>query len=267
MQWRLDAVLVENGLVKSRERAKEIIKKNGVTVNRKIVSKPSFSVSECDDIKVIIETLRYVSRGGLKLEKAIQVFDLDFSESVCVDLGASTGGFVDCMLQNGAKKVYAVDVGHDQLDKSLLDNPKVLNLEGVNVKSFSTEYTKEKVDFVTADLSFISIKSSLGVIRELLKDNALAVILIKPQFEVGKSKIGKGGIVKDKSAHIELLTELLPFIEENKMSVEGLTVSSIKGGDGNIEYLALLKNKVSDKSFLATFDVKKFVNDSFMAMK
>lgn len=264
---RLDAVLVENGLVKSRERAKEIIKKNGVTVNGKIVSKASFSVSECDDIKVIIEQLKYVSRGGLKLEKAIQTFEIDFNESVCVDLGASTGGFVDCMLQNGAKKVYAVDVGHDQFDKSLLENPKVVNFEGVNVKEFSTDFTKEKVDFVTADLSFISIKNSLCVIKELLKENAFAIILIKPQFEVGKSKIGKGGIVKDRSAHIEMLTNLLPYIEQNQMTIKGLTVSAIKGGDGNIEYLALVENTFPKQAFLSSFDVKKFVNESFEAMK
>lgn len=267
MQMRLDSAVVERGLVKSRERAKEIIKNGGVCVNEKIITKPSFSVSDYDDIKVIGDRLRYVSRGGLKLEKAIDEFKIDFSNSVCVDLGASTGGFVDCMLQNGAKKVYAVDVGHDQLDKSLFTNPNVINLEGINVKEFSTKYTNEKVDFVTADLSFISVKNSISVIKELLKDKAFAVILIKPQFEVGKKHIGKGGIVKDKSAHIELLTTLLPFIETSQMTVEGLTVSSIKGGDGNIEYLALLKNETPKTAFLSGFDVKKFVFNSFEAMK
>ena len=266
MGCRLDVFLVEKGLVKSRERAKELIKKDGVNVNGKHVNKPSFEVSEDDRIDITIQQLRYVSRGGLKLEKAIETFDLDVKNCVCVDLGASTGGFTDCLLQNGAKKVYAVDVGHDQLDESLCKRNDVVNIEGVNVKEFSPEYIGEKVDIVTADLSFISIKKALPVIKSLLKDNAYAVVLVKPQFEVGKKNIGKGGIVKDKSAHIEMFAELIPYIENNDIKILNIICSGIKGGDGNIEYLALLKNQTPDSSLLATFDVKKLVNDSFDSM-
>lgn len=267
MGLRLDAALVDKGLVKSRERAKELIKKGGVTVNGKVVAKPSFAVSEADEVLVVAEQLRYVSRGGLKLEKALRVFGIDVSERICADLGASTGGFTDCLLQNGARKVYAVDVGHDQLNESLRNNEKVVNIEGVNVKDFSTAYTGERVEVVTADLSFISVKKSLCVIKNILTENGVAVILIKPQFEVGKSRVGKGGIVKDRSAHIEMLTELVPFAEESGFEIIGITCSAVKGGDGNIEYLACLKNTKPEKSFLSTFDVKKFVNESFEAMK
>lgn len=267
MGVRLDTALVERNLAKSRERAKEIIKNNGVTVNGRVVSKPGFNVQETDTLEIIGQQLKYVSRGGLKLEKAVESFNLDFNDRICIDLGASTGGFVDCMLQNGAKKVYAVDVGHDQLDISLVQNPKVVNIEGVNVKDFSSDYVAGKVDCVTADLSFISVKKSLPVIKSVLKENAIAVILIKPQFEVGKSKIGKGGIVKDKSTHIELLTEIIPYIESCGISVDGLVCSGIKGGDGNIEYLALLKNQLPVNSYLSSFDVKSFVLKSFEMFK
>ncbi len=267
MEHRLDVMLVEKGLVKSRERAKELIKANGINVNGKTANKPSLIVSDDDLLEVVVEQLRYVSRGGLKLEKALDFFEIDVNGLTCVDLGASTGGFTDCLIQNGAKKVYAVDVGHDQLDKSLLDRNDVVNIEGVNVKEFSTEYIGEKVDIVTADLSFISIKNAIPVIKNLLKENALAVILVKPQFEVGKKNIGKGGIVKDKSAHIEMFGSLLPHIESHDMTILNITCSSIKGGDGNIEYLALLKNETPITSFIASFDVKEFVNNSFEIMK
>lgn len=267
MQLRLDSMLVENGFAKSRERAKELIKNGGVTVNGKEITKPSFAVSEADDVKVTAEQLRYVSRGGLKLEKAVLEFDLKLSDMTCVDLGASTGGFTDCMLQNGAKKVYAVDVGHGQLDESLVNDPSVVNIEGVNVKEISADYIGERVDFVTADLSFISVKNSLYAIKDLLKPDSFGVILIKPQFEVGKANIGKGGIVKDRSAHVNMLSELIPFIEHSGLCIKGLTVSAVKGGDGNIEYLALLKNQNADIPFLNNFNIKDFVIKSFVKMK
>ncbi|MBE6837273.1 MAG: TlyA family RNA methyltransferase [Ruminococcus sp.] len=267
MDFRLDVLLVEKGLVKSRERAKELIKNNGVTVDGKVVNKPSVVVSSDSTVEIIVEQLKYVSRGGLKLETALRTFDVDVKNCVCVDMGASTGGFTDCLLQNGAKKVYAVDVGHDQLDKSLCKRDDVVNIEGVNVKEFSPEYIGEKVDVVTADLSFISIRKALPVIKSLLKNNAFGIVLIKPQFEVGRNNIGKGGIVKDKSAHIDMLTDIIPFVEKENMRILNIICSGIKGGDGNIEYLALIKNESPTKSFLANFDVKKLVNDSFDSMK
>ena len=267
MEQRLDVMLVEKGLVRSRERAKELIKSNGITVNGKIANKPSLMVKDDDLLEVVVEQLKYVSRGGLKLEKALNTFEIDVNGFICVDLGASTGGFTDCLLRNGARKVYAVDVGHDQLDKSLLNRSDVINIEGVNVKEFSIEYIGEKVDIVTADLSFISIKKAVPVIKNLLKENAIAVILIKPQFEVGKKNIGKGGIVKDKSAHIEMFGDVLSYIENENITILNITCSSIKGGDGNIEYLAYIKNHRLEVSFLSKFDVKKFVNNSFEIMK
>lgn len=266
MQTRLDAWLAENNMAKSREKAKELIKNNCIKVNGETVSKPSFSVSDDDKVEVVSVLHDYVGRGGLKLEKAVRVFNLDISDLVCVDLGASTGGFTDCLLKNGAAKVFAVDVGHGQLDEKLLSNPKVVNLEGVNVKAFSTDYTGGKVDFLTADLSFISIKSALPTVKSVLKESGKAVILIKPQFEVGKKNIGKGGIVKDKSAHVSMFTELIPFIEVSGFTICGLECSVIKGGDGNIEYIAFLENNNCTNSFITKINIKKFVADSFEQM-
>lgn len=268
MTERLDSFLVKNGMTKSRERSKELIKNNGVKVNNITINKPSYQVDETDKIDIVLKQIDYVGRGGLKLERAIVDFEISLDNKICVDLGASTGGFTHCMLKFGAKQVFAVDVGHGQLDTSLVENSKVVNLEGINVKDFGIKYTSKTVDFISADLSFISIRSALPIIEQILKKNELAVILIKPQFEVGKSHIGKGGIVKDKKAHILMLTEILSFIENLNMTIRNLICSPITGGDGNIEYLCCIKNISNENnSYLSKNNLKTFVDNTFIEMK
>lgn len=258
---RLDAAVVELGLAPSRERAKEYIKKGYITVNGKAANKPSATVYDSDEIKLVGETLKYVGRGGLKMEAAVNAFGLDLTDKICVDLGASTGGFTDCMLQNGAKKVYAIDVGHGQLAIKLIDDDRVVNLEGINVKDVTKETVNDSVDIVTADLSFISCKYAINAAYRLIGENGEAVILIKPQFEAGKQNIAKGGIVKDKKAHFSVLNDVCEYIQTNGFRLEGLVPSSIKGGDGNIEYLAYI---VKQNNFTSKmFDFKKIVDEAF----
>lgn len=240
MSARLDAELVSRSLAASRERAKEYIQSGMVTVNGTAVTKPSYAVTSADKLEVIGETLKYVGRGGLKLEGAINAFALSFYGKTCLDIGASTGGFTDCMLQNGAKKVYAADVGHGQLAEKLRDDSRVISLEGVNVKDLTPDYFNERIDFVTADLSFISVKYAADVSKDILADGGEAVFLLKPQFEAGRQHIAKGGIVKDKKAHIEVLRTLCEHFTALGFEVKSIVPSPIKGGDGNIEYLAYL---------------------------
>lgn len=245
MSARLDAELVARGLATSRERAKEYILAGMVNVNGKAAEKPSCTVYNDDKLEIIGETLKFVGRGGLKLEGAIKAFGLNLNGRTCLDIGASTGGFTDCMLQNGAKKVYAADVGHDQLAESLRADPRVVNLEGVNVKTLTPDLFAEQIDFVTADLSFISVRFAADASSEILADGGEAVFLIKPQFEAGRSRIAKGGIVKDKAAHIEVLRTLCEHFTKLGFSIEGIVPSPIRGGDGNIEYLAHLVKQLS----------------------
>ncbi len=237
---RLDAELVRRGLAQSRERAKEYITGGIVTVNGAAVFKPSADVSESDDIAVTGETLKYVGRGGLKLEGALKTFGIDVKGKVCLDIGASTGGFTDCLLQNGAAKVYAVDVGHGQLAQKLLEERRVVNIEGVNVKDFTPDMLPERPDFVCADISFISCRYAAIAASAVLKDGGEAVILVKPQFEAGRQHISKGGIVKDEKVRKKVLDELCGFFETVGFDVVGTVTSPIKGGGGNTEYLAYL---------------------------
>lgn len=258
---RLDAEIVKRGLASSRERAKEYILKGSVLVNGKAVTKPSFAVSYVDEISVTGETLKYVGRGGLKMEAAVDAFCLDLCDKTCVDLGASTGGFTDCMLQNGAKKVFAVDVGHGQLAQKLVCDGRVVNLEGVNVKDVTKNTLSDGIDIVTADLSFISCKHAIDAANRLLGENGAAIILIKPQFEAGKSNIAKGGIVKDKKAHVSVLSEICGYIGMSGFCISNLIPSPIKGGDGNIEYLVYI---VKQKDFTRNiFDYKSIIDKAF----
>ncbi|MDE6710509.1 MAG: TlyA family RNA methyltransferase, partial [Oscillospiraceae bacterium] len=208
---RLDVYLTERGLVKSRERAKELIKSGQVLVDGKAVTKPAFEAGESPEIKIIGEQLRYVGRGGLKLEKAVSEFGIDLNGRVCIDIGASTGGFTDCMLQNGAAYVYAVDVGHGQLSEKLAADDRVLNMEGTNIKNLSAEDFSIHPDFISADVSFVSLKQILPKIIELLPENGEAAVLIKPQFEAGRANIGKNGIVKDRKVHERVLEDIIGF--------------------------------------------------------
>ena len=230
---RLDSELVARGIARSRERAKEMIRSGNVTVNGIIAKKPSGEVLSADNIESSEQEI-YVGRGALKLEKAAQEFDIDFEGKVCLDIGASTGGFTDFMLRNGASKVFAVDVGRDQLAGC--------------------------VDFICADVSFISLKMILPKIHELLNDNAAAAVLIKPQFEAGKRDVGKGGIVKDKKVHMRVLSDIDSFAAGTGLLPEKFTFFSVKGGSGNIEYLVLLR-KARGEYFIRDF--KELVESSF----
>lgn len=236
---RLDIELVSKGFARSRERAKEMIKNGNVIVNGKKISKPSFVVSE-NDILESYEDEIYVGRGALKLEKAANDFSIDFSGKICIDIGASTGGFTDYMLQNGASKVFAVDVGHGQLAESLRKDSRVVNVEGTDIRELTVDFFGVEADFICCDVSFISLKKILPKIFELMKNNAVAVALIKPQFEAGRSDIGKHGIVKDRKVHERVLDEIDDFANLSGFYPEQYTFSPIKGGSGNIEYLVKL---------------------------
>ena len=241
MKKRLDILVTERGLAESREKAKALIMAGDVYVDQQKADKPGDLYPEEATIEVRGKGLKYVSRGGLKLEKAMAEFPISLSGLVCMDVGASTGGFTDCMLQNGAKKVYAVDVGYGQLAWSLRTDPRVVNLERTNARYLSQEQVPEPIDFFSVDVSFISLSLILPAVRPLLSENARAVCLIKPQFEAGREKVGKKGVVRDPAVHQEVIEKILSFALENGYSVLGLTFSPVKGPEGNIEYLAYLQ--------------------------
>ncbi len=242
---RLDAELVARGIARSRERAKEMIKSGAVTVNGKPAKKSSVEVS-AEDILESAEQELYVGRGALKLEKAAEYFSLDFSGLRCLDIGASTGGFTEYMINHGAEMVYAVDVGHGQLAESLRRDSRVVNMENTDIRMVSSDDIGGQVDFICTDVSFISLTKILPKIGELLKADGVAAVLIKPQFEAGKSDIGKKGIVKDRKVHLRILRELDSFMRLTGLMPVSYTHSPIKGGSGNIEYLAKLV-KCSDE--------------------
>ena len=267
MSKRLDLYIAEKGLAKSRERAKELVKSGSVCVDGKIVTKPSAMVEVNSEITVIGHAFEYVGRGALKLKHAFECFDLNIENKICADIGASTGGFTQIMLENGAKKVYAIDVGHDQLAQELVQDNRVINCEGVNVRNLTKDFFSQPVEFMAGDLSFISLKLTIPPLKECIADNGEMVMLIKPQFEAGKQALNKKGIVKDKKDHVRVLTELLGFFEACGLTVKGLEPSSIKGGDGNIEYLAWLKNTSAEKSINTKLNVKDFVESAFLKFK
>jgi len=234
---RLDAELVNRGLAKSREKAKAYIKDEKVYINNIMATKASNNVTDEDVIEIRGEVEKYVSRGGYKLEKALNEFKINLSGKTCMDIGASTGGFTDCMLQSGSKLVYAVDVGHDQLDPSLMEDERVVSMEGINFRYMEKNDIDSQVDFASADVSFISLKHILPVAYELLAENGEMVCLVKPQFEAGKEHINKKGVVKDEKIHVKVLREIVEMTESLDFSVKNLTYSPIKGPEGNIEYL------------------------------
>ena len=246
MKKRLDVELVDRGLVQSRERAKVVIMEGLVYVNGQKSDKAGTPVKEDDRIEVRGETLRYVSRGGKKLEKAMQVFPVVLEGCTCMDIGASTGGFTDCMLQNGAVKVYAVDVGYGQLAWSLRTDERVVNLERTNIRYITEEQVPQPVDFISVDVSFISLTLVLPVAHRLLKDGAQMVCLVKPQFEAGKDKVGKKGVVRDPQIHREVIRKVIDCAAALGFWVRGLDFSPIKGPEGNIEYLLFLQKPQQD---------------------
>lgn len=241
MKKRLDVILLEKNLFASREKARTAIMTGRIIINGKKETKAGTMVADDVKIEVAGHDLPFVSRGGLKLDKAIKAFELDFKDQTVLDIGASTGGFTDCALQNGAKKVYAVDVGYGQLAWSLRRDERVVVLEKVNARYLSGEQVIEKVDFITIDASFISLKKLIPHLKDFLKEEGAFVALIKPQFEAGKEKVGKKGVVRDPAVHLEVITDLLDFLGENGLYAEKLTFSPIKGPEGNREYLVLLK--------------------------
>ena len=256
---RLDAELVSRGIARSRQRAKEMIQAGSITVNGRCVTKVSAEVSPDDTVESSEEEL-YVGRGALKLEKAAAEFGLDFTGKTCIDIGASTGGFTDIMLGRGAAKVYAVDVGHGQLAEKLRSDPRVVNMEGTDIRNVSPESFGGCADIITVDVSFISLKMILPKVYELLKENACAAVLIKPQFEAGRSGISKNGIVKDRKVHLRVLREIDEFARETGFVCEKYTYSPVKGGSGNIEYLVKLCRSGAPA---AVHDLKALVESAF----
>ena len=242
MKERLDVLLVNSGLAPSRERAKALIMEGLVYVNGQKEDKPGTSFDLYAPIEVRGNNLPYVSRGGLKLEKAMKEFPISLSDKICMDVGASTGGFTDCMLQNGARKVYAIDVGYGQLHWKLRNDERVVNLEKTNIRYVTEQEVPEKADFVSIDVSFISLTKVLEPVKALLSENAEIVALIKPQFEAGRDKVGKKGVVREESTHIEVCDAVMQYAVSIGFSVCGLTYSPIKGPEGNIEYLVYLRN-------------------------
>lgn len=252
---RLDHALVERGLCTGRDRAKGIIMAGQVYVNHQKADKAGMSVSPEDEIEVRGDQLAYVSRGGLKLEKAMKKFNLRLDGCVCADIGASTGGFTDCMLQNGAAKVYAIDVGYGQLAWKLRCDKRVINLERTNIRHVTDKEIPEPLDFASVDVSFISLKLVLPVLVNLLKENGEAVCLIKPQFEAGRELVGKKGVVRDENTHIMVVDNTLSAAKDNGFTPIHLTFSPVKGPEGNIEYLMHLKKGEHQSELSASTEV------------
>ena len=241
---RLDVYLVEKGLFTTRNKAQSAIKDNAISINGKIVAKPNYDVTEFDEVTIVKESNPYVSRGGFKLEKAIKEFNLDFKDKVILDIGSSTGGFTDCSLKHGAKLVYSVDVGTDQLDKSLLNRDDVVVYEQTNI--LDVYELPHHIDFMVMDVSFVSIEVILPAVDRFLDDTNGFVCLIKPQFEVGKVHM-KNGIVKDRNTHIKVIENVRDVLKQYNMGILKLIPSPILGGSGNKEFLAYIKRNVESK--------------------
>lgn len=237
---RLDVLLCERGMVESRQRAQALIMSGLVFMGDQRMDKAGMAVDESAELLIRGQELTYVSRGGLKLEKAMKTFPIRLQGAVCGDIGASTGGFTDCMLQNGAEKVYAVDVGYGQLAWKLRSDPRVVCLERTNARYLTHEQVPDVLDFASVDVSFISLRLILPALRGLLKPGGHVVCLVKPQFEAGREKVGKKGVVREPGVHLEVLERFLLHAAEADFSVKGLTFSPIRGPEGNIEYLGYL---------------------------
>ncbi|MEA3423110.1 MAG: TlyA family RNA methyltransferase [Bacillota bacterium] len=247
MKIRIDQLMYDAGLTDSREKAKRLIMSGIIYIDNLRVDKPGTKV-DCDsNIEIRGKKLKYVSRGGLKLEKAIENYNINLKEKVCMDVGASTGGFTDCMLQNNAEKVYSIDVGYGQLDWKLRNHEAVINLEKTNMRYINFDKIGEKVDFISVDVSFISLSKIIPVLDQFTKDTTEAVILIKPQFEAGRENVKKNGVVREKSVHEEVLIKTIKMINDNHWEIIELTYSPVKGPKGNIEFLVYCKkNEIQD---------------------
>ncbi|MDQ0203411.1 TlyA family RNA methyltransferase [Pectinatus haikarae] len=239
---RLDVVLVEKGLVQSRERAKTTIMAGLVLVDERKIDKAGTLIDPELPIRILGDNIGYVSRGGLKLEKAIEAFSIELTDKVCIDIGASTGGFTDCALKNGAKKVFAIDVGYGQLAWCLRTDDRVVNMERTNIRFVKPADLGEYADFASIDVAFISLTKVLPVAKTLLVENGKIAALIKPQFEAGRENVGKKGVVKDPRIHENVIRKIADFAVETGLKIEGITFSPVKGPEGNIEYLIYLNN-------------------------
>ncbi|MBQ0018728.1 MAG: TlyA family RNA methyltransferase [Clostridiales bacterium] len=258
MKERLDVLLVNNGFAESREKAKRTIMAGLVMVNGRLEDKPGSTFDVESEITVKGKECPYVSRGGLKLEKAIKEWGVDCEGKHCIDMGASTGGFTDCMLQHGAQKVYAIDVGYGQLAYKLREDPRVINLEKTNIRYLDLDLIEEPIDLISIDVSFISVKHMLPVAAAVMAPGAKILCLVKPQFEAGKEQVGKGGIVRDPAVHREVIENVISYAESSNLYPCELTFSPIKGTKGNIEYLLLLSNEKCDNKL----DIDSVVNAS-----
>lgn len=264
MKERLDILLVKRGLAPSREKAKTMIMEGNVFVENQREDKAGTSIPENAKIEIKGNTLKYVSRGGLKLEKAMNHFDIELQNKVCMDIGASTGGFTDCMLQNGASKVYAVDVGYGQFAWKLRTDERVVCMEKTNIRYVTPEDIGESLDFASVDVSFISLSKVLPAARELLKDGGEMVCLIKPQFEAGREKVGKKGVVRDRAVHEEVIRTVMDYASSIDFYPLALDFSPVKGPEGNIEYLLFLSKNKQDQEIVdaSSIDIKAVVTAS-----
>lgn len=262
---RLDVLLFEKGLANSREKARAVIMSGDVYVDNQKADKPGTVYFDTAQIDVRKSSIPYVSRGGLKLEKAIKTFNINLKDKIAMDIGASTGGFTDCMLQNGARKVYCVDVGYGQLAWSLRTDERVVNLERTNIRYIDESLIKEKLDFLSIDVSFISLCLVLPIAKKLMGDQASAVCLIKPQFEAGREKVGKNGVVRDRKTHIDVIKKVCLFSQNEGFKILGLDFSPVKGPKGNIEYLLYLE-KSDSKEESNLIDVEEVVLSSHLSL-
>lgn len=260
---RLDVLLVDRGFFQSREKAKASIMAGVVYVNGEKIDKPGTKFDENADIEVKENPIPYVSRGGLKIEKAIEYFKIDMNGKTALDVGASTGGFTDCMLKKGASKVVAIDVGYGQLAWELRQDERVICMERTNIRYVKPEDIGFVADFASIDVSFISLKKVLPVVRELLKDDGEIVCLVKPQFEAGREKVGKHGVVREPQIHMEVVEDIASFVLENGFSIKGVTYSPVKGPEGNIEYLLYLSKRIEPGNAVDWADeIAKVVEES-----
>lgn len=252
---RLDVLLTQQGMAESRQKAQAIIMSGVVFVNGQRADKPGMAIANDASIEVRGHVMPYVSRGGWKLEKAIKIFPITLKGKVCADIGASTGGFTDCMLQNGAKKVYAVDVGYGQLDWRLRNDPRVVCMERTNARYLTREQIPDELEFASIDVSFISLSLIFPALYQLLSQHGEIACLIKPQFEAGREKVGKKGVVRDKAVHLEVLDHFLKHAKANNFTVLGITYSPIRGPEGNIEYLGYLKKGAGEDAEVNLADI------------
>lgn len=263
MKERLDVLLVKKNLVESREKAKAVIMAGIVYVDDQKEDKAGSMFEETAKIEVRGSTLKYVSRGGLKLEKAMTHFGVTLDQKICMDVGASTGGFTDCMLQNGAVKVYSVDVGHGQLAWKLRNDPRVVCMEKTNIRYVTPEEIPDKIQFVSIDVSFISLTKVLGPVKALMEPDGQVVCLIKPQFEAGREKVGKKGVVRERSVHLEVIRMVAAFAGSIGFEALHLEFSPIKGPEGNIEYLLHLRNDAGGNVYEnSSIDAEEIVNQA-----